>query len=106
LVNGVLGCMRPGATIPPCPITIHPHNQLYPLVFIHSLPVLEDPKEVSPEPCLLQAKQAQFPQPFLIGEVLQPSDHPCGPPLDPLQELHILLRAPRPSTNVLYAIIQ
>ena len=24
---------------------------------------------------LLQAKQAQFPQPFLIGEVLQPSDH-------------------------------
>jgi len=25
------------------------------------------------EPSLLQAKQAQFPQPFLIGEVLQPS---------------------------------
>ena len=33
---------------------------------------------------LLQAKQAQFPQPFLIGEVLQPSDHLSGPPLDPL----------------------
>ena len=40
---------------------------------------------------LLQAKQAQFPQPFLIGEVLQPSDHLTGPPLDPLQELHVLL---------------
>jgi len=28
--------------------------------------------------------------------VLQPSDHLCGPPLDPLQQLHVLLvlRAP------------
>ena len=39
---------------------------------------------------LLQAKQAQFPQPFLIGEVLQPSDHLSGPPLELLQELHVL----------------
>jgi len=38
----------------------------------------------------LQAKQAQFPQPFLTGEVLQPSDHLIGSPLDPLQELHAL----------------
>jgi len=37
---------------------------------------------------LLQAKQSQFPQPFLIGEVLQLSDHLSGPPLDPLQEFH------------------
>jgi len=37
---------------------------------------------VSPEPSLFQAKQAQFPQPFLIGEVLQPSDHLSGPSLD------------------------
>jgi len=39
---------------------------------------------------LLQAKQSQFPQPFLIEEVLQPSDHLSGPLLDPLQELHVL----------------
>ena len=39
---------------------------------------------------LLQAKQSQFPQPFPTGEVLQPSDHLSGPPLDPLQELHVL----------------
>jgi len=32
----------------------------------------------------------QFPKPFFIGEVLQPSDHLSGPPLDPLQELHVL----------------
>ena len=68
-------------TIPPCPITIHPRKQSFPLVFILSLQVLEGHNEVSPEPSLLQAKQVQFPQPFLIGEVLQPSAHLSGPPL-------------------------
>jgi len=37
----------------------------------------------------LQAKQAQLPQPFLTGGVLQPSDHLCCPTLDPLQQLCI-----------------
>ena len=31
--------------------------------------------------------QAQLPQPVFVGEVLQPSEHLCGPPLDPLQFL-------------------
>jgi len=44
----------------------------------------EGHSEVSPEPSLLQAEQAQFPQPFLIGN--QPSDHVSGPPLDLIQE--------------------
>ena len=43
-------------TIPPCPVTIHPHKQPFPLLFIHSLQVLEGRNEVSPEPSLLQAK--------------------------------------------------
>ena len=55
-------------TIPPCPITIHPHKQPFPLLFIHSLQVLEGHNEVSPQPSLLWAKQPQFPQPFFIGE--------------------------------------
>jgi len=60
-------------TIPPCPITIHPRKQPFPFLFISSLQVLEGHNGVPPEPSLLQAKQAQFPQPFFIGEVLQPS---------------------------------
>ena len=71
-------------TIPPCPITIQPRKQLFPFLFICSFEVLEGRNEVSLKPSLLQAKQSQFPQPFLIGEVLQPSDHLSGPPLDPL----------------------
>lgn len=35
----------------------------------------------SPWSMLLHAKQAQFPQLFFIREMLQPSDHCCGPPL-------------------------
>ena len=63
-------------------LTIHSHKQLFPLLFIRSLQILEGHNEVSPDLSLLQAKQAQFPQAFFIGEVLQPSDHLSGPPLD------------------------
>jgi len=37
-------------TIPPCPITLHPHKQPFPLLFIRSLQVLEGHYEVSPQP--------------------------------------------------------
>jgi len=48
------------------------------------------------EPSLLQAEQPQLSQPLLTGEVFQPFDHLCGPPLDPLQQVHVcsVLRAP------------
>ena len=57
---------------------------------------LEGHNEVSSKPSLLQAKQAQFSQSFLIGEVLQPSGHLSGLPLDTFQELciFVLLGAP------------
>jgi len=48
-------------------------------------------------PCtLLQAEQHQLFQPELTAEVLQPSDHFCGLPLDLLQQVHVfpVLRAP------------
>ncbi|SGA26460.1 Uncharacterised protein [Chlamydia abortus] len=73
-------------TIPPCPIATHPRKQPFPVLFIRSLQVLEGHSEVPPEPSLLRAQQAQFPQPFFIGEVLQPSAHPSGPALDPFHD--------------------
>ena len=39
---------------------------------------------------LLISRLNEFSQPFSIGEVLQPSEHPSGPSLDSLQQLHIL----------------
>ncbi|KAK4830698.1 LOW QUALITY PROTEIN: hypothetical protein QYF61_012867 [Mycteria americana] len=46
--------------------------------------------------CSPLAKQPQLSQLFLIGEVFQPSDHFCGPPLDLLQQVHVspVLRTP------------
>ena len=89
-------------TVPPCPITIHPCKQLFPLLFICSFQVLEGRNEVSLEPSLLQARQAQFPQPFLIGEVLQPSVHLSGPPLDSLFHVprSFFTGFPRPGHNI------
>jgi len=52
--------------------------------------VLEGCNKVSPESSLLQAEQPQLSQPFLTGEVFQPSDLFCGPPLDLLQQVHVL----------------
>jgi len=46
---------------------------------------------MSPEPLLLQAEQPQHSQPFLTGKVFHPSDHLRGPPVDPLQQVHVLL---------------
>ena len=61
------------------------------LLLVSSFQVLEGCNKVSPEPSLLQTEQAQLSQPVFIGEALQPSDHLCGPALDLLQQLHILL---------------
>ena len=46
------------------------------------------------EPYLLQTElelKPQLLQPFLIGEVLQPSGYLHDPPLDPLLQIHIFL---------------
>ncbi|KAK4810926.1 hypothetical protein QYF61_013334 [Mycteria americana] len=39
----------------------------------------------------VRAEQPQLSQPVLIGEVFQPSDHFCGPPLDLLQQACVFL---------------
>ena len=43
-------------------------------MLVYSPQVLVGLSEVSLEPSLLQAKQAQLPQAFITGEVLQTSD--------------------------------
>ena len=76
-----------------CPITILPDKESLSLSsFLVDSPLVQKGcKEISPEPSLLQAEKTQFSQPVFIGEVLQPPDHFCGPALDLLHQLHILL---------------
>ena len=55
---------------------------------MRSLQVLEVCNMISSEIPLIQAKEAQIPQTFFIGVVLQPSDRLGGSPLDLLQQLY------------------
>jgi len=66
------------------------------------LQVREGCNKVFPEPSLLWAEQPPLFHPFLLGEVLQPFDHFCGPPLDPLQQVHVfpVLGAPKLETGL------
>ena len=48
---------------------------------------------------LLQAEQPQLSQPVFTGDMLQPSDHPRGPSLDSLQQVHVLLMLGAPELD-------
>ncbi|CAM9277954.1 unnamed protein product, partial [Bubo scandiacus] len=63
----------------------------------HSSPSLK----VSLEPSLLQAEQPQLSHPFFIGELFQPSDNFCGPILDLLYQIHVLLMLGAPELNTI-----
>ena len=63
---------------------------IVPVFPVDTLSVLKGHNEISPQPSLLQAEQPQLSQPFLTGEVLQPSDHCCG------------LLCPRPNRSMSY----
>jgi len=66
-------------------------KKLVSLLFRISFSVLERSNEVSLEPPHFQTEQAQLPQPAFIAEVFQSSDPLCGPPLNLLQQFHIIL---------------
>jgi len=80
--------------ITPCPITTRPCKKSLSSVLAGPPQVLYGCYKISSEPSLLQAEQPQLFQPFLIGEIFQPSDL-SGLPLDLLQQVHVfpVLRA-------------
>jgi len=76
--------------LPSCSLELFPLVlSLHPLVkspspsFLSAPPGTGSCSKVAPDPSLLQAEPPQLSQPVLVGEVLQPSDHLRGPPLDP-----------------------
>jgi len=70
-------------------------KKFVPIFLINPLSVLKGLNKVSLQPSLLQDEQPRLPQPFLIGEVFQPSEHLYSPPLDLFQQVHVfpVLRA-------------
>ena len=81
------------SSLKPFPLILSLHVLLKcpsPAVLQAPFQVLEGCCKVPPGPSLLQAEEPNLSQPVLILEVLQTSDHLRGPPLDPLQQLHVL----------------
>jgi len=71
--------------VAPCPVSGHHWKEFGPILLTPTLEIFISIYEVPLQPSLLQAEQAQLPQPFLIGEMLQSPHHPRSPPLDSLQ---------------------
>jgi len=86
------------------PITTLPDEESLFIFPVGTMDVLEGHKEVPLELSLLHTEQPQFPQPVPVGEVLQPSDHLCGPPLDLLQQLHVLPVLGTPELNTVLQV--
>ena len=80
----------------PCPITPCLCKKSLCRFLVALIHVLEGCYKVSLKPSSLQAEPPQLSPPFFRGEVFHPSHHFCGPPLDPFQQVHVLvmLRAP------------
>ena len=68
-----------------CPVTGHHCKESGPVFPTPTLQIFRGISKVPSQPSLLQAEQAQLPQPLLVGEMLQSPHHPCSPPLDSLQ---------------------
>ena len=65
--------------IAPCPVTGHHWKELGPILLTPTLQTFVGIYKVPSQPSLLQAEQAQFPQPLLVVEMLQSPHHPCSP---------------------------
>ena len=71
--------------IAPCPVAGHHWKESGPILLTPTLKTFISIQKVPSQPSLLQAEEAQLPQPFHIGEMLQSPNHLYSPPLDCLQ---------------------
>ncbi|RMB93551.1 hypothetical protein DUI87_30249 [Hirundo rustica rustica] len=87
-------------TVSPCSVSCCPVEETDPHLSTTSLQEVVESDKVTSEPPLLQAKQPQLLQTFLIGLVLQAPHQPRYPPLDTLKHLNVLpkLRGPELDT--------
>ena len=65
--------------ITPCPVAGHHWKEFGPILLTPTLEIFISIYKVPSQPSLLQAEQAQLPQPLLLGEMLLSPHHPCSP---------------------------
>ena len=62
--------------VAPCPVAGHHWKESGPVLLTPTLQIFVGIDKVPSQPSLLQAEQAQLPQPLLVGEMLQSPHHP------------------------------
>ena len=77
--------------VAPCPVAGHHWKESGPVLLTPTLQIFRGISKVPSQPSLLQAEQAQLPQPLLLGKMLQSPPHPRSPALGSLQKLLIFL---------------
>ncbi|KAJ7396540.1 hypothetical protein BTVI_144359 [Pitangus sulphuratus] len=78
-----------------CPTAWHHQEDPGSIILTPSLQILIDIDDVPSHLSRLEAEKAQLPQPSLIKEMLQSTNHLHNPSLDSLQELHVCTEEPR-----------
>jgi len=79
--------------VAPCPVAGHCRRESGPIILTPSLKIFMGIYKILSQPSLLQAKQAQLPQPFLVGEMLQSPHHlhSCGI-ISKIKVLHLKMK--------------
>jgi len=85
--------------VAPCPVAGHHCKESGPVLLTPTLQIFRGISKVPSQPSLLQAQQAQLPQPLLIAEMLQSPPHPRSPALDSLQYLVVFLELGSPELD-------
>ena len=86
--------------VAPCPVTGHHWKESGPVLLTPTLQIFICIDKVPSQPSLLQAEQAQLPQPFLTGDMLQSTHHlhrPCQPEHVSEGSFSVLLTAAQPN---------
>ncbi|KAK4816851.1 hypothetical protein QYF61_023973 [Mycteria americana] len=86
------------------PITCYLGEETDPHLSTTSCQAVEESDKVSPQPPFLQAKQPQFPQPFLMRLLLQTLHQLRCPSLDTLQHLNVPLVVRGPKLNTAFEV--
>ena len=102
LWNFLCSCVQL-APVAPCPITGCHWEEPGSILLTHTLYIFININEVTFQYHLLQAKETQLPQPFLLREMLQ-SLHHCGSVLYSLKHFPVLLERRGPELDTVHQV--
>ena len=88
----------------PCPIIGCHWEELGSILLTLTFYIFVNIHEVNPQSPLPHAKETQFPQPFLVREMLHSLNPLCGPALDCFKQFPVLLELRDPELHTVFIV--